>query len=37
MPGKLANPRAICLAVPVAIVDAVVDKLRPLLQSGGDK
>jgi 6-phosphogluconate dehydrogenase len=30
--GKLSRPRTICLMVPVATVDAVIDSLIPLLQ-----
>ncbi len=30
--GKLAKPRAICLMVPAAIVDSILDKLTPLLE-----
>jgi 6-phosphogluconate dehydrogenase len=30
--GKLSRPRTICLMVPVATVDAVIDSLVPLLQ-----
>jgi 6-phosphogluconate dehydrogenase len=29
--GKLAKPRAICMMVPAAIVDSILDKLTPLL------
>jgi 6-phosphogluconate dehydrogenase len=30
--GKLATPRAICLMVPAAIVDSILDTLTPLLE-----
>jgi 6-phosphogluconate dehydrogenase len=31
--GKLSRPRTICLMVPVATVDAIIDSLVPLLQT----
>lgn len=32
--AKLATPRAVCLMLPVAFVDSVLDELKPLLQAG---
>ncbi|HPY42462.1 MAG TPA: NAD(P)-binding domain-containing protein, partial [Thiolinea sp.] len=32
--AKLQTPRALCLMLPVAFVDSVLDELKPLLQAG---